>query len=245
MGRIIIAIVAIAAIIALVVALNSAFPNVLADDQSRIQIFATIGWLTLLIGGMALRFRSQPGTALRALAAWALVALVLIWIYAYRFEAGEIGNRMLGVLLPSHGIVTEPSQQVAGVTSENGGGSGSEIRFALNQYGHYQVSARVNGTYVTFLVDTGASDVVLSLADARRIGMSESQLNFNERVETANGIAYAASVVLNNLTIGPIVINRMPAKINHSPMQYSLLGMRFLNQLHSWRVEGQTLILQQ
>jgi aspartyl protease family protein len=241
----IIAIVAVAAIIALVVTLNSAFPNVLADDQNRMQVFATIGWLTLLIGGTVLRFRSQPGSAFRALTAWVLIALVLIWIYAYRFEAGDIGNRMLGVLLPSHGIVTEPDQQAAGRPETKDGESGSEVRFALNQYGHYQVSARVNGTYVTFLVDTGASDVVLSLADARRIGMSEAQLNFNERVETANGIAYAASVILNNLTIGPIVINRMPAKINQSPMQYSLLGMRFLNQLHSWRVEGQTLILQQ
>lgn len=241
MGRAIIAGVAVAAIIALVLLLNSAFPNVLADGQSRVQVFATLGWLALLIGGVAVRFRSQPGSAIRALAAWALVALVLIWIYAYRFEATEIGNRMLGVLLPSHGIVTEPTQQAANSSFDSGG----EVRFALNQYGHYQVAARVNGTYITFLVDTGASDVVLSPDDARRVGLAGGQLNFSDRVETANGVAYVASVVLNNLTVGPIVINGMPAKINQSPMQYSLLGMRFLNRLRGWRVEGQTLILQQ
>jgi aspartyl protease family protein len=241
MGRAIIAGVAVAAIIALVLLLNSAFPNILADDQSRLQVFASLGWLVLLIGGVAVRFRSQPGSAIRALAAWALVALVLIWIYAYRFEATEIGNRMLGVLLPSHGIVTEPSQQAANSSFDSGG----EVRFALNQYGHYQVAARVNGTYITFLVDTGASDVVLSPDDARRVGLAGGQLNFSDRVETANGVAYVASVTLNNLTVGPIVINGMPAKINQSPMQYSLLGMRFLNRLHGWRVEGQTLILQQ
>ena len=250
MARMLIAGVAAVAIIALVLLLNSAFPNVLADDRSRLQVFATLGWLVLLIGGVALRFRSQPGSTLRALAAWALIGLVLVWIYAYRFEATEIGNRMLGVILPSHGIVTASSLQIPGqipgqVSASTGDDSGGgEIRFALNQYGHYQIDARVNGTYITFLVDTGASDVVLSPADARRIGLA-GQLNFTDRVDTANGTTYVAPVMLANLTIGPIVVNGMPAKVNQSPMQYSLLGMRFLNRLHSWRVEGQTLILQQ
>lgn len=247
MARVLIAGVAIVAIVALVLLLNSAFPNVLADDQNRLQVFATIGWLVLLIGGVAVRFRSQPGSALRALAAWALVGLVLVWIYAYRFEATEIGNRMLGVILPSHGIVTTPSDQVAGqqVASSSGDySSGGEIRFALNQNGHYQIDARVNGTYITFLVDTGASDVVLSPDDAQRIGLA-GQLNFSGRAQTANGITHVAPVMLNNLTIGPISVNGMPAMVDQTPMQYSLLGMRFLNRLRGWRVEGQTLILQQ
>jgi len=243
MGRLIVAGAVLAALVALVLLLNSAFPTVLADDQNRVQVFVTVGWLVLLIGGVTMRFRSQPGTALRALAAWVLIALVLIWIYAYRFEAAAIGNRMLAVILPSHGIVTEPDQQAS--VSGGSQGTGGEVRFALNQFGHYQIDARVNGVYITFLVDTGATDIVLSPDDAQRIGLSESLLNFSERVMTANGVAYTAPVTLNNLTIGPITLNRMPAKVNHSQMPFSLLGMRFLNQLHGWRVEGQTLILEQ
>ena len=237
----VIAIILLALVAALLLALSSMFPGTLTDPENRIRIFATTGWLLLLIAGAAVRFRSQPGTALRSLSAWLLISLALVWAYAYRFQAQEIGNRILGELVPGHGVVTETA---------NNGSSGStatvsEIRFALNQEGHYQINARVNGTYVTFLVDTGASDVVLSPDDARRIGLADNQLRFIEQAATANGIAYVAPVTLNNLTIGSIVMNRLPAKVNQAPMPYSLLGMSFLNQLHGWRVQQRTLILEE
>lgn len=240
MSKAIFASAIIVALIGLLLLLNNMFPTALGDDQTRATVFATAGWLVLLVGSIALRFRSQPGSALRAMAGCLLVVLVLIWGYAYRFEAQDIGNRMLSVLLPPQGVVSAPNQQ----TASNASGAVSEIRFALNQYGHYQVDARVNGTYITFLVDTGASDVVLSPDDAHRIGL-DGQLNFSDHVETANGTAYVAPITLNELTIGPIVMHRLPAKVNQAPMQYSLLGMRFLNQLSNWRVQGQTLILDQ
>ncbi|HVJ35435.1 MAG TPA: TIGR02281 family clan AA aspartic protease [Terriglobia bacterium] len=237
----VIAVAIVAAIVALLLLLNNAFPNVLADPDNRIRVFASFGWLLLLVGSVALRFRSQPGTALRSLAAWLLIGLALVWVYAYRFEAQEIGNRIFGELVPAHGISASTAALPAGGSSAGP----REVRFALNENGHYQVQARVNGTYITFLVDTGASDVVLSPDDARRVGFADNQLNFIERAETANGIAHVAPVTLNNLTIGPIVMARLPAKVNQAPMPYSLLGMRFLNQLRGWRVQQQTLILQQ
>ena len=234
MRTLILVAIIIVALAALLWVLNSAYPNVLADSQNRVQIFAMLGWLVLLAGGVVVRFRSNPGSALRSLAAWLLIALVLVWIYAYRFEAQQIGNRILAVLLPSHGIVSTDNLQTDGTAGDAASG---EVRFALNQYGHYQIDARVNGVYVTFIVDTGASDVVLSPDDARRIGLADNQLNFSQRVETANGVGYAAPVTLNNIAIGPITVNRLPAMVNQAQMGYSLLGMRFLNKLHGWRVE--------
>ncbi|HVJ43171.1 MAG TPA: TIGR02281 family clan AA aspartic protease [Dongiaceae bacterium] len=241
----IIAVAMVAVLAALLLALNSAFPNVLADPQNRIRVFASCGWLLLLVGSVALRFRSQPGTALRSLAAWFLIGLALVWVYAYRFEAQEIGNRIFGELVPAHGILTTAAPPPTSESSAGSSGSPREIRFPLNENGHYQVQARVNGTYITFLVDTGASDIVLSPDDARRIGFADNQLKFIDRAETANGVVYVAPVTLNNVTIGPIVMALLPAKVNQAPMQYSLLGMRFLNQLRGWRVQQQTLILQQ
>jgi len=247
----VIAVALLALLAILLLALNNLFPNTIAEPESRVRVFATTGWLLLLVGSAATRFRSQPGTALRALSAWLLIGLALVWAYAYRFEAQEIGNRILGELVPSHGIVTSVADNG---TTENGAadnGTGassasvSEIRFALNQEGHYQIDARVNGTYITFLVDTGASDVVLSPDDAQRIGLADSQLHFTERASKANGVVYVAPITLNNLAIGPIVMNRLPAKVNQAPMPYSLLGMRFLNQLRGWRVEQRTLILEE
>jgi aspartyl protease family protein len=222
--------------LALLLALHAAFPNALSSDQSRLQLMSSVGWLVLVVSGVVLRFRGQPGHALRAFAAWLLAALLLIAAYAYRFEAQEIGQRMLAVILPSHGMTA--------TTESAADGNAGEVRFALNAEGHYQIDAKVNGTAVTFLVDTGASDVVLTPEDAQRIGFSGDQLKFTDRVETANGIAYVAPITLDALVIGPITLDRLPAKVNNAPMQYSLLGMRFLNQLHGWRVERQVLILQ-
>ncbi len=241
----VIAAILLALLAALLLTLNNLFPSIMAQPENRMRVYATTGWLLLLVGSAATRFRSQPGTALRALSAWLLIGLALVWVYAYRFEAQQIGNRILGELAPSHGIETSVADnEAADSGTESMSGGISEIRFALNQEGHYQIDARVNGTYITFLVDTGASDVVLSPDDAQRIGLTDSQLHFTERASTANGIVYVAPVTLNNLTIGSIVMNRLPARVNQAPMPYSLLGMSFLNQLRGWRVEQRTLILE-
>jgi aspartyl protease family protein len=228
--------IVLVAFAALLLVLHAAFPAALSSDQSRLQLVSSIGWLVLVVGSVALRFHSQPGNALRAMAAWLLAALLLIAAYAYRFEAQEVGQRMLAVVLPSRGM-TAASGSIDGAAS-------GDVRFALNAEGHYQIDAAVNGQPVSFLVDTGASDIVLTPEDAQRIGFAANQLRFSDRVETANGIAYVAPITLDTLVIGPIRLDRLPAKVNNAPMQYSLLGMRFLNQLHGWRVERQVLILQ-
>jgi aspartyl protease family protein len=237
----VIAVILIVATAALVFLLNSAFPDALQNEDNRLQLFGALGWLALLGSSLVLRLRSRPGSSLRALAAWVVVFLVLVWVYAYRAEALSIGQRLLAVLVPGRGYaVTENS----GSNGSNGSGSG-EMRFAVNRDGHYQVNARVNGAYVTFLVDTGATDVVLTMLDAQRIGFDPAKLRFTQRAETANGMVRAAPVTLDEIALGSIVIDHMPASVNEAPMSQSLLGMRFLNQLRSWRVEGQTLILQQ
>ena len=237
----IIGVIIVAAVAALLWSLNNAFPDALGEPQNQVRLATSLGWLLLLAGSAVLRVRANPGSALRALGAWLLIGLVLVWVYAYRFEAQEIGNRMLSVLVPSHGVITVANNPA----NDPGASTGGEIRFALNQYGHYQINARVNGVAISFIVDTGASDVVLSPDDAKRIGFGEGMLTFSERAETANGVAYIAPVTLNNISVGPISLNGLPAKVNQTPMAYSLLGMRFLNKLHGWRVEGQTLVLEE
>jgi aspartyl protease family protein len=234
-----IAVILIVATAALIFLLNSVFPDALQDDDNRMQLFASLGWLALLGSSVVLRLRSRPGSSLRALAAWVLIFLVLVWVYAYRVEAMAIGQRLLAVLVPGHGYTTTTANSDGTVSGQG------EMRFAVNRDGHYQVNARVNGAYVTFLVDTGATDVVLTMLDAQRIGFDPAKLRFTQRAETANGVVRAAPVTLDEIALGPIVIGHLPASVNEAPMSQSLLGMRFLNQLKSWRVENQMLILQQ
>src|SRR5436190_2189118 len=82
-----------------------------------------------------------------------------------------------------------------------------------------------------FLVDTGASDVVFTRDDARRLGIDPAQLDFSEKVMTANGVVSAAPVKLATLTIGPITVHDLDALISDGEQDVSLLGMRFIQTL--------------
>jgi aspartyl protease family protein len=104
--------------------------------------------------------------------------------------------------------------------------------------GQFLVEAQVNGVPVTFLVDSGASAVVLSPEDARRVGLHAGQLRFTLRFRTANGVVRAAPVTLRELRIGQLSLPRLEAVVNEAPIGVSLLGTSFLGRLRSWQVQG-------
>ena len=108
--------------------------------------------------------------------------------------------------------------------------------------GHFVVEAVVNGAPITFLVDTGASSVVLTMEDAERLGFRPESLRFTQRFASANGEVRAAPVVLRELRIGQFSVFDMPASVNERP-RVSLLGMSFLERLHGYGVEDGRLIL--
>jgi aspartyl protease family protein len=110
--------------------------------------------------------------------------------------------------------------------------------------GHFVVEAVVNGAPVTFLVDTGASDIVLTMADARRLGFEPRRLEFSQRFGTANGEVQGAPVRLRELRVGQFSLYDLDASVNAAPLPISLLGMSFLNHLHGYRVEDGRLILE-
>jgi aspartyl protease family protein len=119
----------------------------------------------------------------------------------------------------------------------------NRITIPADSRGHYLVEAEVNGTPVTFLVDSGASSIVLSPEDARRVGLAPERLRFTERYRTANGTVRAAPVELREIRIGQLAQRFVPASVNEAPIGVSLLGMTFLSRLESWGVEGGRLAL--
>jgi aspartyl protease family protein len=96
---------------------------------------------------------------------------------------------------------------------------------------------------VDFMVDTGASHVVLTLQDARRIGFSPAQLAFTEQFQSANGVVPAAPIELRELRIGQLRVFNLEAAVNGGPLPISLLGMSFLKRLSSYEVARGRLIL--
>jgi clan AA aspartic protease (TIGR02281 family) len=109
--------------------------------------------------------------------------------------------------------------------------------------GHFMVEAVVNGEPVAFMVDTGASHVVLTLEDARKLGFSASNLDFTRQFESANGVVRAAPVALREFRVGQFQLYDLEAFVNGGPLPISLLGMSFLERLRSYEVARARLVL--
>jgi aspartyl protease family protein len=108
--------------------------------------------------------------------------------------------------------------------------------------GHFTATVTVNGSNVPMLVDTGASTVVLRLADAKKLGVDTAALRFTVPVQTANGVAYAAHVRLRQVTVGSIALTGVDALVAQpGALKESLLGMTFLSRLRSYEFSGQYL----
>ena len=117
------------------------------------------------------------------------------------------------------------------------------VAVARDAGGHYRVAAMVNGEPVEFLVDTGASHVVLAPADAARLGLGTGRLRFDARAQTANGTVALAPVTLREIRLGQLSRRDVPAMVNGAPMPVSLLGMSFLASLPGWEAKGDRLLL--
>jgi aspartyl protease family protein len=109
--------------------------------------------------------------------------------------------------------------------------------------GHFSLEASIDGTPIDFVVDTGATTVVLSPQDAARVGLSPDTLDFNAVFETGNGRTPVALVTLDRLTIGSLDLYDVPAAVITKPMSMSLLGMSALERLDGYEVDGDQMIL--
>ncbi|MEO1747626.1 MAG: TIGR02281 family clan AA aspartic protease [Pseudomonadota bacterium] len=109
---------------------------------------------------------------------------------------------------------------------------------------HFQTLAEVNGTNQPFIIDTGASTVVLTYENARAAGYDVEALNFVIPVSTANGMTRAAMVTIDSLSIGDLERRNIRAMVAQEGQLFeNLLGMSFLNRLSGYDVRGTRMIL--
>jgi aspartyl protease family protein len=217
----------VGATVALVFVMEQLFPGTLDNPDARMEILYRVGWIAL-VGSSVLAFaRANPKSALRNAAIWVAIFLGLVGIYAFKNDAAFVGQRILGALTPTQGTAHDDGT----------------VSFPAGPDGHFRIQAVVNGGRVTFMVDTGATDIVLAPSDARRIGIDPAMLEFDQLAETANGAVRGAAIRLDSLIVGPIDMGQLPATVNGADMSESLLGMEFLNRLAGWRVENGVLTL--
>lgn len=96
--------------------------------------------------------------------------------------------------------------------------------------GHYYIRLQINDAPVDFVVDTGASDIVLTKSDAEKAGLDPENLNYLNRAFTANGEVHTAAVRLDTVAIGPHQDRDVYAVVNGGEMEKSLLGMGYLQR---------------
>ena len=168
-------------------------------------------------------------SAVRQLMIWGGLAVLLYGIAMHR-----------GMLIPSEdapavaAVATpaSPAQHVAG----------NALVYHADKAGHFWIDAAVNGAAVRFVVDTGASTVTLTPADAAAAGISHSSLSYSIVTSTANGQGRAAPVRLREVRIGQLAINDVQAAVIDN-LRMSLLGMSFLKRLEHVEMGDGTLTI--
>lgn len=172
------------------------------------------------------------GRALRDLAAWAIIAFALTALYVFRYDVQDFGSQLTAGLIPGSPISRMDDEGRVRVT------------LVRDPSGHFEADARVNGAPIRFVVDTGASTIVLSARDAAGAGFEPRELNFNVPTRTANGIGRAARVQLEEVRIGALVRRNVTALVAHpGSLSISLLGQNFLESLSSYEKRGDRLTL--
>jgi aspartyl protease family protein len=122
-------------------------------------------------------------------------------------------------------------------------GAQRTLTVRADRSGHFMLTASVDGKPVRFLVDTGASSVVLTPEDAARIGIRPKPREFTQFYRTANGMVRAAPVTLREVQIGALTVRDVDAVVNERPIGVSLLGVSFLRRLDSYTVQNNRLVL--
>ena len=109
-------------------------------------------------------------------------------------------------------------------------GSRATVTLPADSRGQFYANGMVNGAHVRFMVDTGATSILLPASDAARLGV-DYQRGERWQIQTANGNAPAYHVVLDSVTLGDITLHNVDAVVAEAAgLDVALLGMSFLNR---------------
>ncbi len=189
-----------------------------------------IVFLCVILIYIAYIFFTRPSVGyIKNIIIWLGVFCLLIILYAFRFELSVVKERIISVLIPSYSWTNDKGQLVV----------------ARSRDGHFYLNATAEKNQIIhFLVDTGASDVALTKKDAITLGFNPDELDYTRRYNTANGISYAAPVVIKQLSINKKTFYNIEAHVASEGLDVSLLGMSLIGNFSNFKITKDTLILE-
>lgn len=220
-------ILAIIGAVALTVWIGSLFFDVLRFDRDGPSAVFILSLLVLL-GSRLLLFRDvQLKQLANAILIWGAVGLLLVLAYSYRDDLTRLWHRVAGELSPGT-AVTE----------------GRSLRISRARNGHFYADVTINDHPLRLLVDTGATDTVLSQRQARAVGIDTARLDYRLRLSTANGTIRAAPVTVRTLRIGGATLRDIGILVSGArASDVSVLGVGTLNRFRGYQVRDGVLTL--
>ena len=164
--------------------------------------------------------RQGIGATLRQMISWALIFLAVLAGYG-------LWEDVKRTVVPTQSVIEASDQIVVPRSSD----------------GHFYLTLDINNSPVRFMVDTGATDMVLTRKDAAKAGLDPDNLAYYGRARTANGEVRTAPITLDSVALGPFTDRNIQASVNDGEMDGSLLGMRYLDRWSRIEIGNGDLIL--
>lgn len=184
--------------------------------------------LLLVLVGSALISRTLPiRQTIKMALGWVGIFALIFLLVSFRPEMKLIWQRVTGEL----GLASAPAI------------SGEPMTIRKSEDGHFWVSAEVNCRPMRFMIDSGATFTAISTEAAKAAGIAPSGLGLKTVIETANGTVEADRATIADLRVGSLAMRDHGVLISDGLGDTNLLGMNFLSELESWRVEGSSMIL--
>ncbi|SDW94005.1 retropepsin-like aspartic protease family protein [Litoreibacter albidus] len=188
------------------------------EDTGRLIYLVLLG--SVIAGYFLISNRARMGEVARQAALWGFIFVGVIVAYGLWSDVSK-------TVLPRQSAF------------ENG-----RIEVPVRTDGHFHLTLHVGDVPVEFIVDTGASSVVLTQRDAERVGIDTDALIFGGRASTANGEVRTARVTLENVRLGELDEGRLRAFVNEGDLDSSLLGMSYLRRFGRVEITPDALVLE-
>jgi aspartyl protease family protein len=169
----------------------------------------------------------------------------LLFFAALVLVVGGFGARYADRAVETNAVAQASVMQPAYEPRE-AASSGRSLTLYSDRQGHFQVEARVEGRFVDFVVDTGASLVVLRESSAALAGIHPQPRDYTATAITANGRIKAARATIDRIEVGGIAVYDVPAMVlPDEALAKNLLGVSFLSRLKRYEYANGRLLLEQ